>query len=194
MEDFGQVGGRGWLEIDTRDNGAYPTAGFRILAGGSVFPALWDVEESFGTIEGAVSGFLSPGTGDRAPTLAFRGGGKKVFGTYPFHEAAFVGGQKDLRGFREERFAGDGSLYGNLELRLPVLKTNLLFPTELGFLGGVDTGRVFFEGDPDDTGGWHTGYGGGVWISLLDRAQTLSISVMRGDELTALYFQAGLHF
>jgi hypothetical protein len=194
MEGFGQVGGRGWIEIDTRDNGAYPTSGFRILAGGSAFPSAWDAEEAFGHIEGSVSGFLTAGSGTAAPTLAFRGGGKKVFGTYPFHEAAFVGGEKNLRGFRKERFAGDGSLYGNLEVRLPVVRTSLLFPTEFGVLGAADAGRVFFEGDPQEADSWHTGIGGGIWISLLDRAQTLSVSVMRGDDLTALYFQAGLHF
>jgi len=194
MEGFGQVGGRGWIEIDTRDNGAYPTSGFRILAAGSAFPTFWDAEDAFGHIEGSVSGFLTPSAGSKAPTLAFRGGGKKVFGTYPFHEAAFVGGDKNLRGFRKERFAGDGALYGNLEVRLPLVRTSLLFPTEFGVLGAADAGRVYFEGDPEAADSWYAGYGGGIWISLLDRAQTLSVSVMRGDDLTAIYFQAGLHF
>jgi len=191
---FGQVGARGWIEIDTRDNGAYPTSGFRVTAGGSVYPKAWDVKEAFGRVEGSVSGFLTPGAGTRVPTLALRGGATKVFGGFPFHEAAFVGGEEDLRGFRKERFAGDAAMFGNAELRVPISSFSLLFPTEFGILGSVDTGRVFLEGDPEDADGWHAAYGGGIWLSLLDRAQTVSLSIMRGETLTAVYLQAGLHF
>ena len=50
--------------------------------------------------------------------LAARVGGRKVFGEYPWFESAFVGGSKNLRGYRKNRFAGDGSLYGSVEARL----------------------------------------------------------------------------
>jgi hypothetical protein len=53
---------------------------------------------------------------------------------------------------------------------------------------------VFFDDDPDDADDWHTAFGGGVWISLLDRIQTLSLSVMSGEDMTAFYLKAGLHF
>ncbi|MGD2120580.1 MAG: BamA/TamA family outer membrane protein [Gemmatimonadota bacterium] len=191
---YGQVGGRGWIDIDTRDNAAYPTSGFQLLASASLYPAAWDVEEAFGHVQGSVSGFLTPGSSEKIPTLAFRVGGKKVFGTYPFHEAAYLGGDDNVRGLREERFAGDAAVFGNAELRLPLSQFSLLFPTEFGLHGAADFGRVFFDSDPDDADDWHTAFGGGIWISLLDRIQTLSISVMSGEDLTALYLKAGLHF
>jgi hypothetical protein len=191
---FGQVGAQGWIDIDTRDNAAYPTTGFQITAAGSVFPSIWDVEDAFGAVRGTVSGFLTPGSADRAPTLALRAGGKKVFGTFPFHEAAYVGGRDNVRGLREERFAGDASLFGNAEVRLPLARFNLLFPTEVGILGAGDVGRVFFEGDADDADEWHGSFGGGLWLSLLDRTQTISVSFMNGEDLSALYLMAGLHF
>ncbi|MBT8395482.1 MAG: hypothetical protein KJN92_00890 [Gemmatimonadetes bacterium] len=191
---YGQIGGQGWIDLDTRDNGSYPTSGFQILASAAVFPSAWDVEEAFGYVRGTVSGYLTPGSGDRSPTLAFRGGGKKVFGTYPFHEAAYIGGTDDIRGLREERFAGDAALFGNVELRLPLSSFSLLFPAEFGILGAADVGRVFFDADPDDADDWHTAFGGGVWLSLMDRMQTVGLSIMSGEDLTAVYLSAGLHF
>jgi hypothetical protein len=41
-----------------------------------------------------------------------------VVGTYPFMEAAFIGGPDTVSGFSAQRFVGDASAYGNAELRL----------------------------------------------------------------------------
>lgn len=190
---FGQIGARVWFEIDTRDAPAYATAGFRVEGMAEAFPALWDAEEAFGSLRGTASTYLTPG-GRRAPTLALRAGAQDVFGTFPFHEAAFLGGSSDLRGFREQRFAGDAALFGNAQLRLPLAEFSLLFPTEFGILGAVDVGRVFFDGDRPGADRWHAGYGGGVWFSLLNRSQSLSFTVIDGDDLTGFYLNAGLHF
>ena len=162
--------------------------------GASAFPAVWDASGAFGDVHGSVSTYLTPGGARRAPTLALRFGGRKVLGTFPFHESAFLGGGGDLRGFRSQRFAGDASAFGNAELRLPVSQFFLLFPAEFGIHGAADTGRVFFDGDPDGSGEWHSAFGGGIWLSFLNRTQTLSATVMRGDNLTALYVGVGLHF
>ncbi len=191
---FGQVGGQGWIDIDTRDNAAYPTSGLQVRASASVFPKAWDVEDAFGQIQGIASGFVTTGIGGISPTLAVRAGGKKVFGTFPFHEAAYVGGHDNVRGLREERFAGEASLFGNAELRLPLARFSLLFPTEFGILGATDAGRVFFDGALDDADDWHTAFGGGVWLSVMDRIPSIGLSVMSGEDLTALYLSAGLHF
>lgn len=192
--DFGQIGARTWFELDLRDNAAYPTSGIHLFASGSVFPSLVDVDDEFGEFHGTLSTYLTPGSSPRLPTLALRVGGKRVYGTFPFHEAAYLGGIDDLRGFREERFAGEAAAFGNAEIRLPVSSFNFLFPTEFGVLGAADVGRVFFDDDPDDADDWHSAFGGGVWFSLLDRRQTISISVLHGDDRTRLYAKAGLHF
>jgi len=191
---FAQLGMRGWVDFDRRDNEAYPTSGFRVLLGGAAYPAMLDVDEAFGTVEGAASTYLTPGSARRAPTLALRAGAKKVFGPYPFHEAAYVGGIDDVRGYREERFAGDAALFANAEARLPLAAFSLLFPTEFGILGATDMGRVFYGEDPAGTDDWHASFGGGVWLSFLDRRQTVAITVMHGDDLTGVYVRAGLHF
>ena len=122
---------------------------------------------------------------------------------FPFHESAFLGGpgltgsgtsNGNLRGFRKNRFAGDTALYGNSELRLVLARIKLLLPGELGLFGAADAGRVIFVEDPDDADTWHTGVGGGLWLSFLRRLQTLSVAVITGDDLTGVYLRAGLVF
>jgi len=128
------------------------------------------------------------------PTLALRLGGKKVWGTFPFHEAAFVGGPDNLRGFHEDRFAGESSVYGNGELRLRLTRIRILLPGEFGVFAAANGGRVFYDDDPDDADDLHTAFGGGLWLSFLKRAGTLSLAVMDGKDLTGAYLRAGFMF
>ena len=196
---FGQVGASGEIMYDTRNNPAYPTRGFSVRAAGAVYPGAWDVESAFGSINGEVRTYVTAAIPTN-PTLALRAGGKKVWGTYPFHESAFLGGpgfagigQSDsqLRGFWKNRFAGDTSLYGNVELRFVVAPIEILVPGEFGLFTAADAGRVFYAVDTNDTGKWHTGVGGGFWLSFLKRKQTLSVAVVNGDDLTGIYLRAG---
>ena len=144
-------------------------------------------------MEGVVSTYLSASI-PADPTLAFRAGGKKVWGSYPFHEAAYIGGPDNLRGYRKDRFGGDAAVYGNAELRLRLFTMKLFLPGEFGVFGAADAGRVYFDGDPNDADDWHSAIGGGVWISFVRRMQTISVAVMDGDDLTGVYLKAGFMF
>jgi outer membrane protein assembly factor BamA len=134
--------------------------------------------------------------------VAVRVGGEKIFGDFPFYEAAYIGGPANVRGFRENRFAGDAAAFGNAELRLKLTKIRLVFPWEFGIHGLADAGRVWFDGDDDaaaadsdyDKDKLHTAVGGGIWLSILNRTQTISLSVANSDEETLIYFKAGFHF
>ncbi len=121
MGAFGQIGAQGEVTFDTRDNPGYPTRGVRIRIGGAIYPEFWSVDSSFGSIRGEASTYLTAPVATH-PTLALRGGARKVWGTYPFFESAFLGGTGvigsgisggNLRGFQKNRFAGDTALYGN---------------------------------------------------------------------------------
>jgi hypothetical protein len=70
----------------------------------------------------------------------------------------------------------------------------MIFPAEFGITGAADVGRVFFEGDPDDADDWHSAVGGGIWFSFLNRTQTLSFNVLKGDDETGFYAKAQFHF
>ncbi len=191
---FGQVGAQAVLKFDTRDNPGFATKGVFLQATGTVYPEVWDVESTFGGIKGTASTYLTATRMPTRPTLALRAGGERVWGTFPYHEAAYIGGPTTLRGFREDRFGGEGSAYGNAELRFAVGKTKFLVPGEFGLFGAADVGRVFLDEDPDDADEWHSGFGGGFWLSFLSRLQTLSVGIVNGDDLTGVYVSAGFMF
>ncbi len=188
VRGYGQVGAQGTVRFDGRDHAAAATTGYLFSTGGSFYPGIWDVSSAFGEVHGEVSGYLSAPMPLR-PTLALRVGGKQVWGRYPFHEAAFVGGAATVRGLREQRYAGDASLYGNAELRLRISKFFLVLPGDVGVFALTDVGRVYLEGETSDK--WHTGVGGGLWFAFLGPANTVSVALARSEERTGLYIRAG---
>ena len=116
-----------------------------------------------------------------------------MWGIIPFHEAAFIGGARTVRGFREQRYAGTAAVYANAELRVFLTKFSFLnFPTDFGVLGLTDVGRVFQDGATP--GGWHTAIGGGIWIAPVQRSNTFSIAMARSVERTAFYASTGFLF
>ena len=190
--NFGQLGGHVTLDLDRRDQPGYARRGGILHFQARGFAGAWDVRSSFGEVHGDASTYLTPGSSSRLPTLALRAGGKRVWGDYPFQEAAYIGGHTTVRGFRSQRFGGDGSLYGNAELRLPLGRFLLLLPGEMGVFGLADVGRVYLKGETSDT--WHTAFGGGLWFSFINRRNTLSIAVANSEQRTGLYFDAGFMF
>jgi hypothetical protein len=163
-----------------------------------VFPKAWDVEETYGWVEGSAATFWSAGSQGRA-TLALRAGGKHMLGdTYPYFSAATVGGGglfsglDEVRGLRPNRFIGDSSVYGNAELRLYVSRFFLALPGEWGLFGFGDVGRVWLDGETSDQ--WHTSWGGGIWIGLLARTNSVAFTIAQSDERTAFYVRAGFSF
>jgi len=211
--NFGELGGRGTLELDNRVAASkapggvalrsigYTRGGTEVLVTGEVWPKAMDVKETFGSLEGKAAAFWTPG-GDKAPTLALRAGGKKVFGNYPYFEAAYLGGglggigaiagDEALRGLQRHRYAGDAALYGNADLRIYVSQFHIFLPGSWGLLGFGDLGRVYLNGETSNK--WHDGYGGGLWFAWLDRANTLSVSYARSERRNAIYFKAGFAF
>ncbi|TJY37868.1 metallophosphoesterase [Pontimicrobium aquaticum] len=84
-----------------------------------------------------------------------------------FYQAANIGGNNGLRGYRTERFTGKSSFVGSADLRysFPSFKTNIL-PLQIGVFGGADVGRVWLRGKNSNK--WHNDYGGGLWITAAE--------------------------
>ena len=188
-DPFGQAGLRLRASWDSRDRPRLPEKGLFAALEARSFPAAWDVEEAFTDVHAEAAAVV---TAAHRLTLAARVGGKRVFGTYPFHEAAFIGGADTVRGFPAQRFAGDAAAWGNVELRVFVTRFFVILPGELGVFGLSDAGRVFLGGESSDR--WHTSVGGGLWISVLNRQQTMSVAVARSRDRTAAYVRGGLSF
>ena len=188
--NFGQAGVRLGLRYDTRDTEAYATRGFLVDVVGSTFPGVWDVESAFSTVGGFATAFVELPL-PKNPVLAFRGGGRRVFGDFPFHEMAFIGGRGTIRGIDAQRYAGDASVYGTSELRVPLGTARIILPIDVGLLGFYDTGRVWVDGD--SPGGWHNVVGGGLWFGILDQGTGASITLTNSKEKRVL-LGTGLRF
>ena len=162
-----------------------------LAAGGTLYPSLADVASTFGEAHATAAAYVRVAR-TLEPTLALRAGAKRVWGTFPFHEAAFVGGASTLRGWSEQRFAGDASVYGNAELRLTLARFFLFVPGELGVFGLADVGRVHAPGETSHA--WHSGFGGGLWLAPLRRANVVTLAAARGPERTGVYLGTGFMF
>ncbi len=189
---FGQLGLRGELDVDTRDVPGAATRGVHLAVGGRLFPNIWDVETTFGEVHGHASTYLTAGGIPLRPTLALRAGGKKVWGDFPFQEAAYIGDERSVRLGRQNRYGGDAAVYGNAELRLDFGAIFLLLPARVGIFGLGDLGRVFVEGETSST--WHWAAGGGVWIAFLGRGNTASVALAQSEEKLGVYASFGFAF
>jgi hypothetical protein len=189
--NFGEVGGALDFQFDSRDRATAATRGVLLELGGKAYPAVWDVDSTFGEVHGMAATYLSV-RAPLDPTLALRIGGKKVWGAFPFFEAAFIGDPSTVRLGRVNRYAGDASAYGNAELRLALGRVLVVLPADVGIFGLADVGRVFLDGESSDQ--WHTAFGGGAWLAFLDRAYTVSLAAASSAERTGIYLQAGFGF
>ncbi|HSE68556.1 MAG TPA: BamA/TamA family outer membrane protein, partial [Gemmatimonadales bacterium] len=105
-QGFGQVGAQTSVGYDTRDSWRFATRGVLLTGGASFYPALWDADEAFGDFNGSAATYFTPVP---SLTIGVRGSGKYVWGKYPVHEAAYIGGSRTVRGFAKQRYAGDAS-------------------------------------------------------------------------------------
>ena len=189
--EFGEAGGRARLSLDRRNNPWAPSRGVLVWTEAAYYPAVWSVREPFGSVSAEATTYLRAGV-PLQPTLALRAGGKKLWGEFPFHEAAFIGGPDQVRGLRRQRYAGDAATFGNAELRVTLARPTIVVPTDVGLFALADAGRVFVSGEPSDR--WHTGVGGGVWLSFYRPLNTISLAVARSEGVVRVYFQGGLSF
>jgi hypothetical protein len=51
---------------------------------------------------------------------------------------------------------------------------------------------VYVDGESSDK--WHGAAGGGIWFAFLNRANTISMALARGEEHTGFYLRAGFGF
>ena len=193
-DDFTSLGMKLRFDLQTVQPGLFevaePKPDVWLHVGGSYYPAILDVIESYGTAELA-SGAGFP-IGLRNSEIAVRAGGKKVWGLAPFYDLAYIGGNPSLRGWPLQRFAGDASLYGSGSLRLDLFDYRLIFPSSFGILGLFDLGRVWVDGE--SPGGFHTGYGGGIWIALRGTRSILSIAYATSTEDQGIYITMGFAY
>ncbi|HUQ67743.1 MAG TPA: BamA/TamA family outer membrane protein [Flavitalea sp.] len=108
--------------------------------------------------------------------LSDRIGGGITVGKPAFYQSLFIGGQGNLLGYRQYRFAGEHMLYNNFELRMKIANfTGYIIPGQFGLIGFFDIGRVWV--DVEKSNEWHNGIGGGLYFAP---AQLVVINVVAG--------------
>ena len=86
---------------------------------------------------------------------------------FEFYQAASIGANNGLRGFRFQRFTGKTAYFQNTDLRLSFRKRKTgLLPITPGIFTGFDYGRVWLPNTESNT--WHNSYGGGFFINGSD--------------------------
>ena len=189
--DFWQVGATTSLVYDAPVDPDESANRFRLDLRGTTFPAVFDVNETFGKAESGISAVLSPSVSSWI-SLALRVGGEKVWGNFPWSGAAFAGGAETIRGWAEQRFAGDAAVSGAGELRLRVWNPRVVVPVAIGIFGFADAGRVYLDGA--SPGGWHTGVGGGIWFKPIAQQYMLRAGAGVSEEGTRIYISLGLPY
>ena len=111
---------------------------------------------------------------------------------FEFYQAANLGANDGLRGYRNQRFTGKNSFYQSTDLRLNLrkIKTGLL-PLNMGIFGGFDYGRVWL--DDDDSEKWNNSIGGGIFANAADMI-TFQLSYFTANDGGRISFGLGFGF
>lgn len=185
------------IQIDTRTGGTTALEGFFLQTQATYYPKIFQNDFDFAKLKAEARVYIPLPL--KLSRIALKASAEKIWGTYPFFEAAYLGGVKSIRGYNQQRFAGDASVFGGAELRLYTTKIKFLVPIYCGPLIFGETGRVFLDGE-NTSDKWHTGVGGGLWFSFINPLYTLSISAAQSigeddmDKTLKLYLVAGFTF
>jgi hypothetical protein len=163
---------------------------YLVQATGAYYPAMWDVRSPFEVAALALGASFEIPIPTR-PLFVARAGGKKLFGDFPFYEAAVLGGHETTQYITSQRYAGDGSLYATSELYVPLARFTFVIPARAGVTGVAESGRVYYQGS--SPGGWHSTTGGGIWIGRVYGSEMFSIVQTTGEQ-HGLQFRLGLSF
>ncbi|MDR6760418.1 hypothetical protein J2Y38_000597 [Flavobacterium sp. 2755] len=175
------------------DFAAKPTLGMAFMIAATWTTDLDDTKKNFPTLESFL-GFTHKLDHNGKLVLATYVKGKAIFNNnYEFYQGAALGGDTDLRGFRNERFLGNSYFSQSSDLRLSLGKIRkTIAPFTYGILAGFDYGRVWLDGE--DSRKWHQDYGGGFWLNAIN-VLTARISYFKSpDEVGRVIFGAAYSF
>ncbi|WP_233632566.1 BamA/TamA family outer membrane protein [Parapedobacter sp. ISTM3] len=190
QEDKGHVGLSANFMKDNRNSKLRPSRGgfFQVKVG--AYGGVNDHAKSYMQANAEMAVYA--GMAQDAVVISNRIGGGMTFGNPAFYQSQFLGGQGNLRGFRQYRFAGDHSLFNNLELRARVAYVgNYILPGELGMMAFYDIGKVWSDARQSDR--IHQGTGGGLYYIAANIA-VLQVVVGHSREGWYPYFGIGFRF
>ena len=174
---------------NTEDSKILPTKGYYLNIKLQYYDGLNNNSKSFGQLIPEFTYFQKIDTGARL-VLSDRIGGGVSVGNPAFYQSLFLGGQGNLLGYLQNRFAGKQMAYNNLQARLRLANLGgYILPGQLGLSGFYDVGRVWIDNEHSDM--WHQGVGGGLYFAP---ATLTVIQVLAGHSSEGWYPYIAFNF
>lgn len=112
--------------------------------------------------------------------------------TYEFYQAATMGGETGLRGYRNERFSGQQYFVHSNDFRIDLGElTNKVIPVNYEAFFGFDYGRVWYGKEQSKK--WHTSLGGGLSLRVINKFET-NLSYFTSSESPRIILSLGYFF
>ena len=175
------------------DNASFPTNGVGVFFDAGWKINLEDISRNFPSFEAKLN-FNHKIDPNGKLVVATLLKGKAIFNNnFEFYQGATLGGDYDLRGFRNERFLGNQSFFQSSDLRWNIGKINkTIVPMSYGILAGFDYGRVWLDGEKSNK--WHQSFGGGIWLNGLNVITARITYFKSAYEIARLAFGLGFGF
>lgn len=175
---------------DSRDNKLLTTSGGYFQFDLNGYKGLNNYSKSFAQAKVEMAVYKS--LFQDAVVIANRIGGGTTIGKTTFYQALFLGGQENLWGYRQNRFAGEHLFFNNFEARIKLAQIgSYIVPGQLGIIGFYDIGKVWAEGLNSER--MHQGTGGGIYYAPA-RIALLQLVFGHSREGWYPYFTMGFRF
>ncbi|WP_162996291.1 BamA/TamA family outer membrane protein [Mucilaginibacter celer] len=177
------------LISDHKDNRILPTSGYYLQVNLLASEGINSYSKSFSQIRTEFT-YYQKLNKSGSIVLSDRVGGGVTIGKSAFYQSMFLGGQGNLLGYLQNRFAGQHMVFNNFQARVKLADiASYILPGQLGLTGFYDAGRVWINGEHSDK--WHTGTGGGLFFAP---ASLTVLQVMAGHSTEGWYPYVALNF
>ncbi|MBD1392988.1 BamA/TamA family outer membrane protein [Mucilaginibacter glaciei] len=174
---------------DHRNNKVFPSSGFFFTVTATGYSGLNSNSDSYAQLRPEFT-YYQKLTSSGSVVIYDRIGGGVSLGKPAFYQSMYLGGQGNLLGYLQYRFAGKHMAFNNLQARAKIAKIDgYILPGELGAIGFYDTGRVWV--DNDNSSKWHSGIGGGAYFAP---ASLIVVEVLAGHSTEGWYPYVSLNF
>lgn len=170
----------GMYKFENYDIKSLPAMGMLFSISGGWTMSMDEIERNFPYLQSSL-GFIHKITGDDNLVFSTTFKGRALLNNnFEFYQAATLGGDTDLRGYRNQRFTGKQSYLQTTDLRLTLgrFKSSII-PLKYGIFGGYDYGRVWIKNDSSEK--WHQSAGGGLWLNGVE-ALTAKVFYFHGSD------------
>lgn len=124
--------------------------------------------------------------------LAHSFGYMRSYGDRQFYQYPALGNDRGLRGYRNQRYRGNATVYNQIDLRMKLIGwQNNILPMDIGVVAGYDVGRVYFDEEIDEP--WSSSQTIGLWFDLLG-TMVLQPYYSLTEEENTFTFRLGFHF